>query len=193
MLRFAGSPLPGLRELSGGAPNVVSVYTLSKILAPGLRVGWVLAEPAIVARMIDAKQGMDTCANVPLQRLAAAFIATGRMESHLASVRQTCRANKEAMRSALDRHLGGGEVRWTDPEGGFFLWATFPPIVDAAGLADVAITEGVAFVPGSAFSVSGRFASALRLSFASNSGERTEEGVRRLRCALERVYGDEWL
>jgi len=192
LLRFAGSPLPGLRELSGGAPNVVSVYTLSKILAPGLRVGWVVADPAIVKRMIDAKQGMDTCANVPLQRLAAAFIGAGRMEAHLAGVRETCRASKEAMRAALEHELGSGGVSWTDPEGGFFLWVTFPESVATAALADVAIEEGVAFVPGSAFSVSGRFENALRLSFATNSGERTKEGVRRLRGALERMYGDDW-
>lgn len=192
MLRFEGSHLPGLRELSGGAPNVVSVYTLSKILAPGLRLGWVLADPAVVRRMIDAKQGMDTCANVPLQRLAAAFIDAGRMEPHLTAVRETCRANKNAMQEALTKQLGGCEVSWTNPHGGFFLWLTFPAQVATTELSDIAIEEGVAFVPGSAFSVSGRFESALRLSFASNSGERTAEGVRRLRRALERAYGDRW-
>jgi 2-aminoadipate transaminase len=192
LLRFEGSPLPGLRELSGGAPNVISVHTLSKVLAPGLRLGWVLADPAIIARMIDAKQGMDTCANVPLQRLAAAFIADGRMGPHLAALRDSCRANKEAMQEALSHELGGGGVSWTDPEGGFFLWLTFPEHVATTGLSEVAIEEGVAFIPGSAFSVGGRFENALRLSFASNPGERTAEGVRRLRRALERTYGDGW-
>lgn len=193
LLRFAGETLPGIRELSGNAPNVVGVYTFSKILAPGLRVGWVAADPAIVSRMIDAKQGLDTCTNVPMQRLVAAFINAGRMDSHLDAVRETCRRHKEAMAAALERELGGGRVRWTDPEGGFFMWVTFPENVDTEALSSVAIEEGVAFVPGPAFSVGGRFRNALRLSFATNSGERTAEGVRRLRAALERVYGDDWL
>jgi 2-aminoadipate transaminase len=193
LLRFEGESLPGLRELSGDASNVISVYTLSKILAPGLRVGWVVADAAVVARMIDAKQGMDTCANVPMQRLAAAFIAEGRLEPHLETLRETYHENKATMRAALERYLGGGRVSWTDPKGGFFLWVTFPEDVATEPLADVAIEEGVGFVPGNAFSVSGRFQNALRLSFASNSGERTTEGVRRLRGALERVYGERWL
>lgn len=192
LLRFEGTHLPGLRELSGGAPNVVSVHTLSKTLAPGLRLGWVLADPAIVSRMIDAKQGMDTCANVPLQALVAAFIASGRMEPHLAALRRTCAANLAAMRTSLAEELGGGDVSWTDPQGGFFIWVTFPAHVATGELSEVAIEEGVAFVPGSAFSVGGRFGHALRLSFATNPPERTAEGVRRLRRALERSYGDRW-
>jgi 2-aminoadipate transaminase len=191
MLRFEGTSLPGLRELSGGSPNVVTVYTLSKVLAPGLRLGWVLADPPVIAKMIDAKQGMDTCANVPLQRLAAAFIEEGRMTAHLDGLRVVCRENKQAMQSALAEHLGDA-VSWTDPAGGFFLWLTFPAHIDAARLSTVALEEGVAFIPGPAFSVSGRFSNALRLSFASNPGARTAEGVMRLRRALERVYGERW-
>jgi len=192
MLRFAGDHVPGLRQLSGGAPNVISVYTLSKILAPGLRLGWVVADPAIVARMIDAKQGMDTCANVPLQWLAAAFIGGGGMDAHLEALRETCRSHKQGMTDALAHELGDGAVSWTDPEGGFFLWLTFGEHVATTELAEIAIAEGVAFIPGKAFSVGGRFENALRLSFATNPPERTAEGVRRLRQALDRAYGDSW-
>ena len=192
MLRFEGDHLPGLRELCGGGPNVISVYTLSKILAPGLRLGWVVADPAIVARMIDAKQGMDTCANVPLQWLAAAFIDGGGMDAHLEALRETCRSHKQAMTDALAHELGDDAVSWTDPEGGFFLWLTFGKRVATTELAEIAIAEGVAFIPGTAFSVGGRFENALRLSFATNPPERTAEGVRRLRRALDRAYGDAW-
>lgn len=192
MLRFEGPSLPGLRELSGGSPNVVSVHTLSKVLAPGLRVGWVVAAPAVIAKMVDARQGMDTCANVPLQRLAAAFIEEGRMAAHLAALKEAYRENKLAMQGALAEELGDKEASWTDPGGGFFLWLTFPAHIDTSRVSPVAIEEGVAFIPGPAFSISGRFRNALRLSFASNPGDRTVEGVRRLRRAVERVYGEEW-
>lgn len=192
LLRFEGSALPGLRELSGCAGNVVSVHTLSKILAPGLRLGWVLADRVVIEKMIDAKQGMDTCANVPLQRLVACFISEGRMDTHLAMLRETYRENKHAMQAALEEEFGDVGVEWTDPRGGFFLWLTFPKQVDTTELFSLALEEGVAFIPGAAFSVGGRFRNALRLCFASNAGDRTAEGIRRLRAALEHAYGDEW-
>jgi 2-aminoadipate transaminase len=185
-LRFAGDRLPSLRELSGNAPNVVGVHTLSKVLAPGLRVGWVVADPAIVRRMVDAKQGMDTCANVPLQRLAARFLAEGRMDEHLKGLRTTYAAQKETMKSALAAAFGDLDVAWTDPEGGFFLWLTLPGGLDADELFPLALAEGVAYIPGSAFSVAGRFRNSLRLCFASNSTDRTGAGVTRLRRAVDR-------
>jgi 2-aminoadipate transaminase len=185
-LHFGDDPLPGLRELSGNAPNVVSVHTLSKVLAPGLRLGWVVADPSIVSLMVDAKQGMDTCANVPLQRLTARFFSEGRMDEHLAELRATYAANKEAMKAALARTLGDLDIQWTDPDGGFFLWLTLPDELDADELFPVALEEGVAYIPGSAFSVAGRFRNALRLCYASNTGERIDLGVARLRRAVDR-------
>lgn len=191
MLRFDGDALPGLRELSGRAANVVTVQTLSKILAPGLRLGWVLADPAVVAHMVDAKQAMDTCANLPLQRLVAPFVEA-RMDDHLAGLRETYRRSKLAMARALAETFADAGVTWTDPDGGFFLWLTLPDVVDAAELFPIALEEGVAYIPGAAFSVGGRFTNALRLCFATNAEERTAEGIRRLRRALDRCYGDGW-
>jgi 2-aminoadipate transaminase len=184
LLRFQGDDIPGFLELSGGAPRVVAVRTFSKTIAPGLRVGWVVADPAIVSRMIDAKQGMDTCTNLPAQRLVAAFLDRGLMDAHLAGLRTEYRQRKAAMQSALSTHLGD-VATWTDPEGGFFLWLTLPEDVDAAALFPLALEQGVAFIPGSAFSVAGRFQNALRLCFASTGPERTLEGVRRLAGAIE--------
>lgn len=192
LLRFGGEPLPSLRELSGDAPWVVSVHTCSKILAPGLRVGWTIADAEVVARMVDARQSMDTCANVPLQQLVAAYLDAGLIEPHLERLRATYRSSKEAMQQQLEAVLGAEATRWTDPDGGFFLWLTLPDGVDAERLFPTALEEGVAYIPGAAFSPSGRFSNALRLCFATSSPERIAEGIVRLERALTRVYGAGW-
>lgn len=191
LLRFGGPALPGLAELSGHDPRVVSVHTFSKIVAPGLRVGWLVAEPLVVARMIAAKQGMDTCTNVPAQRLLQLFLEQGGMDDHLARLRVDYRVRKQAMQAAL-REQFGSSVEFTDPDGGFFLWLELPERVDTAELFPVALREGVAYIPGPAFSPTGRFANQLRLCFASTGPERIREGVRRLRCAVDRLYGPDW-
>lgn len=188
LLRFEGAPLPSLVELSGEAPWVLGVRTFSKIIAPGLRVGWVVADPTIVKRMVDAKQGMDTCTNVPAQRLLQLFLERGQMDTHLAGLRIEYRHRKLAMQESLRRHFGAA-AEFTDPDGGFFLWVTLPEHVDTGVLFEVALREGVADVPGPSFSPSGRYANQLRLCFSAVGPERIEEGVRRLRRAVDVLYG----
>lgn len=184
MLRFGGAHIPGFRELGGGDPLVFSVRTFSKILAPGLRVGWVDADPAIVAKLIDAKQTMDTCTNVPNQLLSAEFLRRGDLEPHLERLRSEYRKRMRAMQDSLERHFDG-QATWTDPQGGFFLWLTFGEHVDTSKLFELGVQYGVAFIPGRAFSVTGQFGNALRLCFASQTPERTELGISRLGEALK--------
>lgn len=183
MLRFGGDHIPGFRELGGGDPLVFSVRTFSKILAPGLRVGWVDADPAIVAKLIDAKQTMDTCTNVPNQLLAAEFLRRGDLEPHLRRLRSEYQRRMMAMQTSLERHFSE-QTAWTNPQGGFFLWLTFGEHVDTSKLFDLGVPNGVAFIPGRAFSVTGRFGNALRLCFASQTPERTELGISRLADTL---------
>ncbi|MFE4545408.1 PLP-dependent aminotransferase family protein [Arthrobacter sp. NPDC056727] len=184
MLRFDGRHIPGFRELGGGDPLVFSVRTFSKILAPGLRVGWVDADPAIVEKLIDAKQTMDTCTNVPNQLLSAEFLRRGGLEPHLDRLRREYQKRMRAMQTSLENHFSG-VATWTHPQGGFFLWLTFGDNVDTSKLFDVAVQNGVAFIPGRAFSVTGQFGNALRLCFASQTPERTELGISRLAEALK--------
>jgi len=188
MLRFQGEHLPTLRELGDGDPLVFSVRTFSKMLAPGLRVGWVDASPGLHRLLVNAKQAMDTCTNLPAQRLVAGFLAGGHLAKHLATQREEYRRRKVAMQQALQEHLGD-IARWTDPEGGFFLWVTVQGGLDTAALFEVALAEGVAFIPGPAFSPAGHFHDALRLCFASTTPERTKEGIARLRRAIDLMAG----
>ena len=187
MLRFAGQDVPTLHELADGDPLVFSVRTFSKIVAPGLRVGWVDTDPSLQPLLINAKQAMDTCTNLPAQRLVTGFLAGGHLDDHLRTQRAEYRRRKEAMQEVL-AELFGGRARWTDPEGGFFLWLTFDG-VDTEALFPVALEEGVAFIPGNAFSPSRLFPDALRLCFASTTPERTREGLLRLATAVDRVAG----
>lgn len=187
LIRFSGDPLPSLAQLAPRPGRVVRVETFSKMLAPGLRVGWVQADPRTVELMIHAKQAMDTCANLPGQRLVAAFLRGGHMEEHLAALRVSYRERRDAMQEALRATFPDG-VRWTFPDGGMFLWLTLPEAVDAERLFLEGLDDGVAFIPGAAFSVAEHFRNSLRLCFATNTPERIREGVRRLRHTLDRVY-----
>jgi 2-aminoadipate transaminase len=189
LLRFAGAPLPTLRELGGGDPLVFSVRTFSKIVAPGLRVGWVDTAPELQQLLINAKQAMDTCTNLPAQRLLTGFLTGGHLDDHLVTQRAEYKRRKEAMHAALREHFGD-IAHWTDPDGGFFCWVTLDNGVDATELFEPALAQGVAFIPGSAFSPSGRFTDALRLCFASTPPDRIREGVARLRQVVDQLAKD---
>ena len=184
LLRFAGEPLPTLRELGGGDPLVFAVRTFSKIVAPGLRVGWVDTVPELQPLLINAKQAMDTCTNLPAQRLLAGLPdrRAPRAITWSPSAPSTSGARKRCTRRCAS--TSATSRAWTDPEGGFFCWVTLDN-VDATALFEPALAEGVAFIPGSAFSPSGRFTNALRLCFASTPPDRIHEGVARLRRAVD--------
>jgi len=156
-----------------------------------LRVGWVDTTPELQQLLINAKQAMDTCTNLPAQRLLTGFLTGGYLDDHLTTQRAEYRRRKDAMHAALGEHFGD-IAKWTDPEGGFFCWVTLDGVdnVDATALFEPALAEGVAFIPGSAFSPSGRFTNALRLCFASNPPDRIREGVARLRRAVDLIAKD---
>lgn len=193
LLRFAGEDIPSFQALSPGDPLLFSVRTFSKILAPGLRVGWVDTDPRVRQLVINAKQAMDTCTNVPNQHIVSEFIRMGGLAGHLETLRGEYLIRRNAMQDSLRRHLGD-RIAMTDPEGGFFLWLTLlgdDARISTSRLFETALAEGVAFIPGAALSASGKFDDALRLCFASTTPERTEEGVKRLVRAIDREKGRE--
>lgn len=187
LLRFEGNPIPEFSQLDPGNPRVFSVRTFSKILAPGLRIGWVDTDPNLQPLLINAKQAMDTCTSVPTQQTVTDFLAGEHLQPHLDRVSGLYRERKDAMRTALQRHFGDA-VRATDPEGGFFLWVTFADQrVDTQALFETALAEGVAYIPGPAFSADNNFHDALRLCFATSTPERIDEGVARLERAVDMI------
>lgn len=186
VLRFEGEREPTFHELDPMNERIFSVRTFSKLLAPGLRVGWIDADPALKPLIIAAKQAMDTCTPVPTQLLVADFIAEGHLEQHLDRVVPMYRERRDRMREQLASAFGDDAVA-TNPSGGFFLWLTLQgklASVDTTALMPDAIRDGVAYIPGPAFSSRGDFRNQLRLCFATNEPARINEGVTRLAGTL---------
>ena len=184
-LRFRGEDLPPLAALGGA--EVVSIGTFSKTFLPGLRVGWVIADPDVIARMSRAKQTMDSSTGTLAQRIVLEFHRRGGAEAHIGRLRQLYREKQDRGRAALARELAGTGIAWNDPKGGFYFWVRLPRHVSARALLDVALQEGVAFVPGDAFAIDADHRSALRFSISAPTPDRIDEGVRRLRRAFDRL------
>ncbi|HEX5762913.1 MAG TPA: PLP-dependent aminotransferase family protein [Solirubrobacterales bacterium] len=182
--RFEGETAPSLASLS---PDVVSVRSLSKIVAPGLRLGCVIGPPAFLDSLEQARGGVDICASPLTQVAAADFIASGEVGPHVSRLNELFRARRDAMLDALTEHFGGLGAEWRQPEGGMFVWMTLPPPLDTTDLLNAALDEGVSFVPGNVFAAHGGHRSALRLCFSSVKEERIATGVARLRAALDRL------
>ncbi len=179
---------PSLRSLDGGdGGHVIAVHTFAKIVAPGMRVGWVLAPADTARRMVDLRQSMDTCANTLSQRIIAGLIASGGLDRHVAELRALYPRRRDAMLRALEAELGSiPGVSWTRPSGGMFVWLDLPPGVDGADVLRVGLDRGVAVVPGGAFDPE-RCRSAVRLCFTAQNEASIAEGVRRLASAVREV------
>ncbi len=182
-LRFEGEPVPPLRALPGGA-DAVYLGTFSKILAPGLRLGWVVAPRPLLARLVIAKQAADLHTDSLVQRAVLHYCTHANLEGHIARLRDVYRARRDAMLAALEQEMPTG-VTWTRPAGGLFLWLTLPGGLDARELLKDALARHVAFVPGAAFHTQSEGASCLRLNFSHSAPERIEEGIQRLADVLK--------
>ncbi len=194
-LRYEGKHLPPLMkiaaDLEGGAPDrggfrsgVLYLGTLSKVLAPGLRIGWVVGPLAVIAKLVQLKQGADLHTSTFTQMVAHEAVRGGFLDLHIPVIRRVYGERMRAMLEALERHFPPS-VRWTRPQGGLFLWVTLPEGLDSSTLLDEALREKVAFVPGRSFFPQGGGASTLRLNFSYCTPERIEEGIRRLGGLIE--------
>jgi 2-aminoadipate transaminase len=182
-LRYDGEALPALKSLDepGPAGGVLYLGSFSKILAPGLRLGWIVAPPVVQTQLTVLKETSDLETSALIQRSVAEYLQRGLLADHLTRLRRAYCERRDAMLAALAREFPQG-VRWTHPQGGIFLWLTLPEGTDTGALLPMAVEyEKVAFIPGHAFSVTGRGGrNAMRLNFSNASLEMIDEGVRRL-------------
>ncbi|MBV7429275.1 MULTISPECIES: PLP-dependent aminotransferase family protein [unclassified Acidovorax] len=190
-LYFGDAPPPSLLNLSASVPGsrelLVHCGSLSKVLSPGLRVGWMIAPAELLAKATMCKQFSDAHTSTFAQATAAQYLKAGRMPGTLANVRKVYAERAQAMGDALRKELGGA-IEFVQPQGGLFVWARLTgaggKVADGNVLAKRAIEKGVAFVPGTPFFCANPDHATLRLSFATADVEKIREGVARLGQAL---------
>ena len=199
-LRYNGEHVPAIvkldADLHGCAHrersfrgSVIYLGTLSKTLAPGLRIGWVVASAEVVAKLAVLKQGADLHTSTFAQMVAHEAAQGGFLDRHVKVIRRLYAERRDTMLRALERHAPAG-VRWTRPQGGLFLYLTLPPGVLAADVLKDALAAKVACIPGTAFHPLGGGTRSMRLNFSYSRPEVIEEGIARLGAVLRRHVAD---
>jgi 2-aminoadipate transaminase len=178
LLRYEGDPNATLYSLDGGI-YVMYLGTFSKILSPGIRLGWVVAPPPVLEKINLGKQGADLCTSTLSQLMVQAYFEQGRWREYVQSLTEVYRSRRDTMLDALADHFPP-QAEWTRPGGGLFIWATLPDFIDTTDLLARALRENVAFVPGEAAFLDGRGRNSMRLNFSGCSEEDIREGVRRI-------------
>jgi len=179
LLRYEGEQLPPLYALDGGE-YVIYLGTFSKILSPGLRLGWVTAPGPVLSKIKLGKQAADLCTSSLAQQFVDAYFEEGRWRHYVQDLCTIYRQRRDTMLDALAEFFPR-EAEWTQPSGGLFIWATLPDFIDTGDLLAKALREErVAFVPGSAAYVDGRGGSSMRLNFSGADVDGIVEGVRRI-------------
>ncbi len=163
--------------------NVIYLSTFSKVLAPGLRVAWMVAPPDVIAKLVQLKQSTDLHTSTFTQMVTYEAARDGFVDEHVKLIRRIYKERRDAMLEALSDYFPP-EVSWTHPQGGLFLWITMPPGIDSMKLLETALRQDVAFVPGEPFFPNPDAQSHLRLNFSNARPEQIREGIRRLSIAV---------
>ncbi|WP_067975598.1 aminotransferase-like domain-containing protein [Nocardiopsis trehalosi] len=182
-LRYRGEPVAPIAARPEAADRTILLGSLSKIMAPGLRLGWLRAPESVRRQLVIAKQATDLHTSTVTQAAAAAYLAETDLDAHLDRLRAAYRPRRDAMLAALPATLPEGS-RWSEPEGGMFVWARLPDGTDTADLLRRALDHDVAFVPGAPFYAEHPDPATLRLSFATPTVEEITKGMHRLTAAL---------
>lgn len=168
--------------------RAIYLGSFSKVLAPGLRLGYIVAPKDVYPKLLQAKQASDLHTSGFSQRIVHEVIKFGFLDDHVPTIRERYRTHRDAMAAALTTHLPDG-CAWTLPAGGMFFWVELPAQLDATALLDAAVKAGVAYVPGSSFYAAGGHTNTMRLSFVSVSPDLIEQGVGTLASVLTEALG----
>ena len=194
-LRYEGEHLPSVvyldskfRGPNGGhySGNVIYLSTFSKLLAPGLRLAWVIAPPEVIRKLVMTKQAADLHTSSFNQYVAYEVGKGGFLDEHVKVIRATYMERRDVMLEMMEE-MFPSEVSWTHPQGGMFLWGILPECMDAADALKIAIERKVAFVPGAAFHANGGGANTMRINFSYSSPDTIREGITRLGTVLKEL------
>ncbi|KYZ77085.1 aminotransferase [Anaerosporomusa subterranea] len=178
-LRYEGEAIPAIKSLAD-SPWLMYAGTASKIIAPGLRLGWLVAHPEFIERVATAKQTSDVLSNSLTQRAVHRYVTDNDLDAHIETIINQYRLQRDVMLAAMKQHFPAG-VKWQAPHGGMFLWVTLPDGMDASALLPLAVEQAkVSYVPGTPFYADNSGANTLRLNFSSPTPELIAEGIERL-------------
>lgn len=190
-LRYTGEHIPPIKSFDDEG-RVVYMGTFSKILAPGLRTGWLVADPEILRKLVIAKQSADVCTNVLSQRIAHEYIIQGHIGPQIEKIKKIYGRKLEIMLKGLEEYAPS-EIKWVKPQGGMFLWVTLPETIDSSDLLAKALKKRVAFVTGKAFYADPRDGkNAMRLNFTYPSDDTITEGLKRLGSVMNQELVSRW-
>lgn len=190
-LRYVGNDIPPIKSFDDEG-RVIYMSTFSKILSPGLRVGWVVADPEILGKLIIAKQSADVCTNVLGQRIAYEYVSQGFIDPQIEKIKKLYSRKMSLMLSGLEEFMPNG-VTWEKPQGGMFLWATLPNDLDSGEVLKSALKKRVAFVTGGAFYPDPQDGkSNMRLNFTHPADDMITEGLRRLGSVVNQEIVSRW-
>lgn len=177
-IRFEGEPQKLMYEMDNSG-RVITLFTFSKIFAPGFRVGWILGNPVILDKIVMAKQTNDLCTSPFVQKVIAIYIKKGLLEPNICRTIDLYRSRRDQMIKCLREYMPP-DVSWTEPNGGLFLFVTLPSYLDAQEIFKMAIVENVAFVPGSSFFCNNKGHNTFRINFSYCNNNTIEKGIKRL-------------
>ena len=189
-LRYSGPSIPTIYSLA--PERTLHLGSFSKIFAPGFRLGWIIAEPALLEQIFVCKQALDLCPPVFDQYLAAEFMGSGALDRNLERSISLYRDKRDYMVSLLEKYMPDG-VSWTHPDGGLFLWVTLPEGIDTVAMYDSALAAGVAYVAGSFFFPDGSHRNTMRLNFSYLAKERMEAGVQLLAAEIAKARSQQMI
>ena len=182
-IRFIGDDLLPIKSY---LPGSLLFGSFSKIISPGMRMGWIVAPLEVMDKLITAKQASDLHSNYFTQRVVYQYLQNNNVERHIQQIRKLYKSQRDLMITMMKKYFPS-EVKYTEPEGGMFLWVTLPENISSLKLFELSLKEKVAFVPGEAFYVNNPRINTLRLNFSNANEEQITEGIKRLGTAIEKL------